>query len=92
MKTKKRTSPLRYKDLEVDDVLYDENGFFYRVTQRDADAWSSVRLEMIVPRFKVVGIVSDHEMSGGGQSPHHYFFGFDSADWLWHSRHGCLIA
>lgn len=89
---RKDASGLRYKDLEADDILFDDQGGFYRVTKREADAWSATYADVIVPEFKISGIQNSGEMSGGGQRPGWRISSFGSANWIWHSRLGCLTA
>lgn len=86
------TKPLRFSDLQADDVFCDNNGRFFRVIERQDDVYKATYQDVIVPRYVIKGIFNnDWEMSGAGQRPHWEFSGVEGGAWVWHSRLGCLI-
>jgi hypothetical protein len=80
---------ITFYDLELGDVLLDDDGQLYLVTElTEPEYWKL--MDESITRFKMVGLVNTNCMSGNAR-PRSEVGTFDYRTWIWHSREGCLI-
>lgn len=83
------TSDIRYRDLQVGDLLFDTNGCLYEVVEMTEPAFSLMYNDVMVDRFRIVSLLNKNTASGNARASSRVS-GFDYP-WVWHSRLGCLI-
>lgn len=87
---KRWTKPIHYGELRIDDLLLDDAGQMYRVTELAEPKFSRVFNDVLIERFRIVGLWNTNHASGNALTCHEVN-AFNYGAWVWHSRFGCLI-
>lgn len=81
---------VRFYDLAVGDMLFDDDGQLYVVVELAEPKFSHPHDELLIERFRIEGLWNTSYMTGNA-TPRTALGTFDNRTWVWHSRLGCLI-